>query len=744
MAPALGDPGRGRPAGGLPRLSARLRPAHARPPAADAGLSPGRPLRRGAPPLAGDARRAGRRPLLPRALRGARAHPAALSRGRAAGGRRAPGARAGRGLLLPPGPHVPALDLGRAGGARRDAAGRLAARQSPAPRQLPAPARAGGGHQRHRGRGDRHHPGAALARHGHRGRGGGRRHVPRGARRARARRARGAARALPAPRGGRGDHGLGPRLAGRAARRLEPLRGRSRPHLRRALAVRDPDRSHRAPAPARHPAHRGDPRAARGRRERGQARLRRRAGRRPLPGGAPRHGSRGARDPAHLARAGALLPGADGPGPPPLHHGQVPHHARRRRAEDGPRAGERERSAHHLARALSPRAAPGRAAAAVERALRRHELRRPAPGAARVRARLRARHPGLRRALQGAPGAHRLRAGERRVPHLARDQAQVRPGLHLQPLPLARRPHPGGHGEGDAHPARRLSVTVGPPLAARRAADTLLGFTAAAIPLSTTGMEAGVLGLAALSCAALVGKWGVVRGTPLDGVLALFAGVMALSTLASGHPLEASGWVRLWIALAYFVVFWWLRDPAHAVRVARDRRARLVLPACAAAAGLAFAVTPALRAEAAHMFSAGGANAGRVGIYRANLEIVHARPLLGLGFGRYRTAAPAYYAAYPAADRRSHAHNNFLQMAAEAGLAGLAAFGLVYATVLRRGAETIERAPDGATWAAAAGAWAGVVGFLVGGLTQYTFGDAEVAIAMWVALAILARLGEEG
>ena len=117
---------------------------------------------------------------------------------------------------------------------------------------------------------------------------------------------------------------------------------------------------------------------------------------------------------------------------------------------------------------------------------------------------------------------------------------------------------------------------------------------------------------------------------------------------------------------------------------------------------------------------------------------------LALGFGRYRTAAPAYYAAYPAADRRSHAHNNFLQMAAEAGLAGLAAFGLVYATVLRRGAETIERAPDGATWAAAAGAWAGVVGFLVGGLTQYTFGDAEVAIAMWVALAILARLGEEG
>src|SRR5439155_6775730 len=88
-------------------------------------------------------------------------------------------------------------------------------------------------------------------------------------------------------------------------------------------------------------------------------------------------------------------------------------------------------------------------------------------------------------------------------------------------------------------------------------------------------------------------------------------------------------------------------------------------------------------------------------------------PILGLGFGRYQWAAPPYYEAYPAADRRSHAHNNFLQMAAEAGLTGLAAFGLVYATVLRRGAEAIARARDPATWAAAAGAWAGVIGFLV-------------------------------
>jgi len=118
---------------------------------------------------------------------------------------------------------------------------------------------------------------------------------------------------------------------------------------------------------------------------------------------------------------------------------------------------------------------------------------------------------------------------------------------------------------------------------------------------------------------------------------------------------------------------------------------------------------------------------------------VRARPVLGLGYGRYRHAAVPYYAAHPDADRRSHAHSDYLQIAAEAGLTGLAAFGLLYAVALRKGWETVARAPDPGVWAAAAGAWAGVLGFLVGGLTQYNFGDNEVALTMWVALATLAR-----
>lgn len=364
------------------------------------------------------------------------------------------------------------------------------------------------------------------------------------------------------------------------------------------------------------------------------------------------------------------------------------------------------------------------------------------------------------------------------------------------------------------------------------------------------------MGLGVLSIVAVVAGWGVVRRTPLDLVLAIFYATLLLSTLASGHPLEAVAWGPSWVVLAYFVVVWWTRDGAHVVRLVRlvvlagaisgaygiaqhftgidwyrallgrptqvarrgagdsgyavvgfyrsyltfahtmippfawagagavrggrgaavaaallvvaivfstargawiaalvvggtlvalaaARRAVGVAVALAVLGGAVLATSPALRLEAQQMFALGGVNAGRLGIYRANLEIVHEHPLFGLGFGRYRTAARPYYDRHPDADRRSHAHNNYLQMGAEAGLLGLAAFMLVYAVALRDGLVAVRGGPGEGEWAAAAGAWAAIVGFLVGGVTQYTFGDGEVAIAMWVAMAVLARLGEE-
>jgi O-antigen ligase len=389
----------------------------------------------------------------------------------------------------------------------------------------------------------------------------------------------------------------------------------------------------------------------------------------------------------------------------------------------------------------------------------------------------------------------------------------------------------------------------------RRVADALLVFTAASVPLSISGMQIGIVGLVALAVLGTVLGAGVVRRTPLDGVLGLLFGILALSTLASGRPLEADGWSRPWVVIGFYAVFWWLRDRAQARRfaivmvaagtvaalygilqhftgvdwwraalgrptrvrpriagaegfavvgffrnyltfahvmifplawalaaalrgrvlgmlaaaamvaaiafstargvwvgavvgvvvlaaVGRGGRGLPFLAGLVAVAALAFALSPGLRQQAAPIFTLGGENAQRVAIYQANRDIIAEHPLFGLGFGRYRVAGKAYYEPYPQADRKSHAHNNFLQIAAEAGLLGLAAFCLLFAWLLRLGWGAMRAAPDADTWITATGAWLGIVVFLIAGLTQYNFGDNEVAIGMWCAAAVLLRCRE--
>ena len=81
-------------------------------------------------------------------------------------------------------------------------------------------------------------------------------------------------------------------------------------------------------------------------------------------------------------------------------------------------------------------------------------------------------------------------------------------------------------------------------------------------------------------------------------------------------------------------------------------------------------------------------------------------------------------------------------MAAEGGLIGLAAFCLVFAVILRRGFAAIGSTRSPGEWAAVVGGCTGMVTFLLAGLTQYSFGDAEVAIGMWLTTAVLMRYAE--
>ncbi|MSQ47141.1 MAG: O-antigen ligase family protein [Deltaproteobacteria bacterium] len=135
-------------------------------------------------------------------------------------------------------------------------------------------------------------------------------------------------------------------------------------------------------------------------------------------------------------------------------------------------------------------------------------------------------------------------------------------------------------------------------------------------------------------------------------------------------------------------------------------------------------------------------NLGRSQIWLANWDMLKDRPLFGWGYGNYREFREPYYQRYPMADHTGHAHNSFLQIAVDSGLIGLAAFLAFFVVLLRTGWQAYCLLPPTAEplRSFALGAWLSIVGFLIGGMTQHNFGDAEVVIVMWTVAGLLAKM----
>ncbi len=141
------------------------------------------------------------------------------------------------------------------------------------------------------------------------------------------------------------------------------------------------------------------------------------------------------------------------------------------------------------------------------------------------------------------------------------------------------------------------------------------------------------------------------------------------------------------------------------------------------------------------------ANLARSRIWQANIAMIQDRPLFGWGYGNYKQFRGPYYAQYPevgpagwAGNSSAHAHNTFLQLWVDGGWLGLVAFVALIAVVLGRGWQTYTRLSAEPLKSCALGILLGLVGFLIGGLTQHNFGDAEVSIVLWALVGVLTRL----
>jgi O-antigen ligase len=140
------------------------------------------------------------------------------------------------------------------------------------------------------------------------------------------------------------------------------------------------------------------------------------------------------------------------------------------------------------------------------------------------------------------------------------------------------------------------------------------------------------------------------------------------------------------------------------------------------------------------------ANVEREIIYRSHWDAIRDHPVFGIGPGRYGETMRPYYDRYdpPETMPRVHAHNNFLQVWLNAGILGLAGFLWLNAVLLRRAWAALRRGcfRRPIEKSILVGGTAGIVAFLLSGLTQYNLGDSEVAMVYWFVMGAVFRVIE--
>jgi O-antigen ligase len=228
----------------------------------------------------------------------------------------------------------------------------------------------------------------------------------------------------------------------------------------------------------------------------------------------------------------------------------------------------------------------------------------------------------------------------------------------------------------------------------------------------------------------LLTAWLFVAGLTWRERLLLLVGwsLMVLALLFS---------VNRGVGMAYVVVL-------AGLAFKKGKRSFVAVSICLTLLGLLFLGSDArIRARYSLLFDLQN-NISRIEIWRANFDMIQERPFLGWGYGNHKRFRDRYYAQHPEGETQSHSHNNFLQMWVDGGVLGLGAFLYLGWVMVRSGWRAYRLLPSTAEplRTMALGGTFSIVGFFIGGLTQYNFGDAEVVIVLWAMVGLVMRMPE--
>jgi putative inorganic carbon (HCO3(-)) transporter len=208
------------------------------------------------------------------------------------------------------------------------------------------------------------------------------------------------------------------------------------------------------------------------------------------------------------------------------------------------------------------------------------------------------------------------------------------------------------------------------------------------------------------------------------------------------------GWLALLIGSALGLLFA-LRHPTARESLRRGRRLFLTIGAAAAVCLAVFLCTSTGQAaakRAASVFDpASSTNRTRILIWSSTVEMIQARPFLGVGLGNYEQVYPAYRSDE---DRLRHgwgqavaeAHNDWLQIAAESGLPAFLAF--LALVVWACGGMLRSVAAQGKNFMLSAGHFAGLTAILLQAGLGFPLHHPVGAVVFWALLGVGVGIAE--
>ena len=131
----------------------------------------------------------------------------------------------------------------------------------------------------------------------------------------------------------------------------------------------------------------------------------------------------------------------------------------------------------------------------------------------------------------------------------------------------------------------------------------------------------------------------------------------------------------------------------------------------------------------------------RTVLFRTGVQMVKDSPAFGIGIGRFHELSDQYGSSdisriLGVRRTRDNAHNNYLQVAAESGIVGLAAFGWVLSACVVGGVRRLRLLDARGRWLVA-----GVVGMMLTWLAGHPLLVPEAAVMFWLFAGLAAALG---